>query len=182
VIIRGAERANQPKSVGSGRCCRNVCESLANLARKTLQGEGLLQETRVHVDNFVFENDSFGVSRDKHHLHVRVFRAENFAKLTAAHSWHDHIGDHEIDAAGELAGDVDGLESVWCFDDGVSEFFPELDGRMPDGILVFDEKKSLGSAQVGLGRCLSGVLGSRRSLMHAREVDLEGGSAALKTT
>jgi hypothetical protein len=33
----------------------------------------------------------------------------NLGKLTAAHSGHDHVGDHEIDAAGEFAADVGGL-------------------------------------------------------------------------
>lgn len=100
MIIRGPERANQPNSVGSSRCGRTVRESLANLAGKTLQGEGFLQEIRVNIDNLMFENDSLGVSRDKHHLHVRVIRGENFGKLSAAHSGHNYVGKHEIDAAG----------------------------------------------------------------------------------
>ena len=99
-----------PQERGRGVRFPSDIQHLAHLLQELPRGKGLLEEVLLRLEHAVVGDRVLGVARDEKHPHLRTPGHEQIGELAAAHAWHHHVGDQDVDGSRMPLGEGEGLD------------------------------------------------------------------------
>ncbi len=123
------------------------------------------------VEHAVVHDGIVSVTRHEEHLHLRTMHCQALDELATAHLWHDHVGHHQMNRAGESLTKQQRLPGVLGVYHLVAILLQDIAGQYANLFFVFDEQDGLRPAMHGRYRESFGNDLGR--ITRSRQIDLE---------
>ena len=121
-------------------------QHLADFVGELVAGEGFAEEFDTLVEHPAVRDDVGGVAAHEQAFHLRPVCLHLLGQVAPALARHDHVGDQQVDLAGVLGCQAQGLFRAVRRQHGVAKGFEEQRRGDADGLLVFDQQDGLVAA------------------------------------
>ena len=115
-----------------------VGQDFANFLEESVWGEGLLEEGEALFEKAAAGDDIFGVARHEEHADVGARGEDASGEIAAAGAGHDHVGQEEMNFAGEFAGELLGMGGIESDKNFIALTGEDGADEVSHGFFIFD--------------------------------------------
>ena len=152
-------------------CATDPMQDFAHFPQQRCWAKWLFEIGEAGFEHAVPDDGVISVARHEKHLERGLARLQLIGQLSAAHSWHDDIGQQHVhvEIGAPAIHQRQRRRSVRGFQDRVAVSLEQLSSHRPDRCFILDQQDRLAAAQ-DLGGQLPGALNGVRWFIHPRQV------------